>query len=442
MGIGWVEEEIEGVDLEDQRLNYRLSRVLSLLSKRPNVSIPSACGGYADMKAAYRFFDNDKVTFDRILEPHLESTLSRMAEYSTVLMVQDSSEIVLDRPNEQMKGVGYLGNSRRGILLHNQHVFTPDGIPLGTVGAEIISRKSKPRKKDKKEQKKRPIESKESYRWLTGIQKAQEVSEQLPNTQCICVADSESDIYEVISESPKYAKGVDWIIRSCQNRKLMEEEDVENYLYEEVLKTPVLFTKEIDVRASNGSKISCDDRKRRQPRKARVAKMEVHATTVTLKPPHRKDRKLSPVTINVVLLLETKPPKGEVPIQWLLLTTLPVQKKSDIKKIVEYYTVRWMIEILFKTLKSGCRAQERQFEHIDRFLPCLALYLIVAWRTLYICRYSRSLPNISCEAIFDPAEWKAAYMVVRQEPPPKKNSYIITNAKNNRPAWWLCRSKE
>ncbi|HEY7616059.1 MAG TPA: IS4 family transposase, partial [Terriglobales bacterium] len=74
----------------------------------------------------------------------------------------------------------------------------------------------------------------------------------------------------------------------------------------------------------------------------------------------------------------------------------------------------------FRTLKMGCRVEERLFEHIDRLLTCLAVYLIVAWRTLYVCRLGRSYPEISCEAVFEPAEWKAVYQVVNRKAPPSK----------------------
>jgi hypothetical protein len=73
-----------------------------------------------------------------------------------------------------------------------------------------------------------------------------------------------------------------------------------------------------------------------------------------------------------------------------------------------------------RTLKQGCRVEERRFEHLDRVLPCLAVFLIVAWRTLYVCRLSRSVPDIRCDAVFEPSEWKAVYRVVRREPPPSQ----------------------
>ena len=79
-----------------------------------------------------------------------------------------------------------------------------------------------------------------------------------------------------------------------------------------------------------------------------------------------------------------------------------------------------MMEVFFRTLKSGCRAEQRRFEHLDRHWRCLAVYLIVAWRTLYVCRLGRAFPEMSCEALFEPAEWKSVYRVVRNERPPRR----------------------
>ena len=79
-----------------------------------------------------------------------------------------------------------------------------------------------------------------------------------------------------------------------------------------------------------------------------------------------------------------------------------------------------MIEVFFRTMKSGCRVERRLFEQTDRLLPCLAVYLIVTWRTLFVCRLGREFPEISCEAIFEPAEWKSVYRIVRRKAPPEE----------------------
>ena len=139
-------------------------------------------------------------------------------------------------------------------------------------------------------------------------------------------------------------------------------------LRDQVLATPVLYEVELLIRGRK-AKTAAEDRARRQNRETRQAKVEVRAASVTLRPPYRPDRKLPPVTVNVVLVREPNPPAGETPVEWILVTTLPIDTLEQVRTIVEYYCVRWCIEILFRTLKSGCRIEHRRFEHIDRVLP-------------------------------------------------------------------------
>ena len=186
---------------------------------------------------------------------------------------------------------------------------------------------------------------------------------------------------------------------------------------EQVLTRNVLFTQTIQVRRRE-AKVACEDRGRRQPRRSRSAEVEVRAGRVTLQPPWRPNRKLPEVPVNVVLVRELDPPYDDVPVEWIFLTGLPIEDAAQARRVVQCYTVRWMIEVAFRTLKSGCRVEQRRFEHVDRFLPCLAVYLIVTWRTLYICRLSRALPDDSCQRVFQPSEWKAVCQVVRRGSPP------------------------
>jgi hypothetical protein len=129
-------------------------------------------------------------------------------------------------------------------------------------------------------------------------------------------------------------------------------------------------------------------------------------------------RRLPEVVVNVVLATALNPPQDDVPVEWLLLTSLPVEGEERVRQVIQYYCARWMIEVFFRVLKSGCRVEERRFEQIDRLLSCMAVYLIVAWRTLYVCRLGRRCPEIRCEAVFEPAEWKSVWTVIyRTEPP-------------------------
>lgn len=428
----WVVEEMKTADLNDERLNARLGMVLDQLASHPTASIPAACGGYAETVAAYRLFDNEKATFAKILAPHINATRRRIAGQSVVLLAQDTTEIDLTRPEQEVVGAGPLdGSSRRGAFLHLLHAFTPNGTALGTLHGQHWTREDEPPlSAEEREARKKhtPIEEKESYRWVTTLQRAQSEAALNPATQFVCLADSEADIYEFMIAGMAEPRAADWIVRACQDRAAQAADDEEleatAHLRQQVLATPVLFTNTITVRARK-AKVACDQRGRRQPRVGRKAEVEVRAMSITLRPPWRFDHKLPPVTINVVLVREIAPPAGEEPVEWILLTSLPIETPEQVRLVVQYYTVRWMVEILFRILKSGCRVEERRFEHIDRLLTCLAVYLIVAWRTLYVCRLGREFPEVSCEAVFEPAEWKAVYHLVHRQPPPRDPPKLV-----------------
>jgi hypothetical protein len=401
--------------------------LLSALGNRPNLSIPAACGGKAEIAAAYRFFDNEKVTFDKVLEAHITRTLERLRGQKTVLLVQDTTEIDLTRPEREVAGAGTLDGVRPGVLLHEMQAFGPDGVPLGTVWAEVINRTegvSHASRKKRSERQRTPIEEKESLRWLTGPRQAREVARQLPGVTCVCMADSEADIYEFLAE-PRGQPPVHWLIRACQDRALQEE--LPERLRGTLLAASVLYKVELLVRERKAN-TQAEDRARRADRRGRRAEAEVRVAPVTLRPPWRHDRRLPPVEANVVLVREVNPPAGEPPVEWILATTLPIDTLEQVRTIVEYYCVRWSIEIFFRTLKSGCRIERRRFEPVDRVLPCLSMYLIVAWRTLFVCHMGRSRPDLDCEAVFEPSEWKAVWVTIHRKKPPSKRPSLSAMA--------------
>jgi hypothetical protein len=433
----WALEESASVDLGDERLNYRYARILSSIGNRPNLSIPAGCLGRAEMEATYRFTDNPRVTFQKILAPHSQCTLRRAADHKVALFVQDTTELDLTRPQRQVAGAGPLdGSSRRGLFAHLVHAFTADGTPLGSVSAQIINRppalqgKAKRSKVQKNKQlTQTPIEQKESMRWLGGLRSVRQAAGQLPDTRCICVADSEADIYELLAEPREIDEGrrIDFIFRACRERMLEVEDDqatstdapVPRYPRQAVMATPVLYALQLLIRGRI-AKIGMKMKGRRQARDSRRANLEVRATSVRLRPPPRPDRKLPAVTINVVIVREIDAPPDEAPVEWILLTTLPIETLEQVKAVVEHYCARWHIEILFRTLKSGCRIEARRFEHVDRIERALGLYLIAAWRTMFVTWMGRECPDMDCEAIFEPSEWKAVWAATQRKKPPKK----------------------
>jgi hypothetical protein len=444
----WACAEAASADFGDERLDKRFAVIVSNLGNRPNLSIPAGCLGRAEMEATYRFTDNNQVTFEKILAPHRHCTLARAAEHKVALFVQDTTEIDLTRPQQQVVGAGGLdGSRRRGLFAHLVHVFSGDGTPLGTSSAQILNRTEcleAPGRKDRrtkarkeKERTQKPIEQKESMRWLDGLRSVREAAGQLPHTQCICIGDSEADIYELLAEPREAAGGrpVDFILRACRERALeMEPDDPApapaapgarspagaRSPREAVMATPALYAVQVLIRGRI-AKTGLESKGRHQARDSRQANLEVRAASVRLRPPYRPDRKLPAVRVNVVVVREIDAPPGEVPVEWVLLTTLPIDRLEEVKAVVEYYCTRWNIEILFRTLKSGCPIEQRRFEHVDRVERALGLYLIAAWRTMFVTWMGRECPEMDCEAIFEPSEWKAVWTATQRTTPPKKH---------------------
>lgn len=435
MIASWVEEELATVDLADARRNQRLKQVVSDLAARPAVSIPAAVGGgHAETAAAYRFFENPAVEFDAILAPHGEATLARVRQHREVIVAQDTSELELTRPHQQVLGAGPLdAGARRGCFVHPLLALTPEGVPLGTLSAKSWTREDAPPETlDKvardKRRKQTPIEEKESLRWIEGLRELHAVAALAPETELIGVADSEADLFELfiagqVEAGPTPAIRAQWIVRACQDRAVRRDENAgENgakCVFEAVAAAPVRATCVVRVRGRE-PKVGCETRGRRQARESRQATVEVRACPVTLRAPYRPDRKLPDVTVNVVLIREVHPPAGEEPIEWLLLTSLPIGATDEVLRVIKSYCLRWMIELFFRVLKQGCQIETRRFEYLDRVTRFLAVALIVAWRTLYVTRLGREFPDLDCDAVFDPSEWKPVYQIIQKRRPPKK----------------------
>ncbi len=417
-----LKDEVGGAAFGDQRLTKRLGKIVEELGAKPNMSVPAATHGRAEMEAAYRFFDNDKVSPEKILQPHIEATWERISQAETVLLVQDTTDLDLTRPNQQVQGAGPMEyDTRRGAFFHPLLAFNSQGLPLGVAWQKTWARSKIKKKRTKKQRddwhRKTPIEKKESFRWLEGMRAAREVAKACPQTTCVCIGDSDADVYELFCESRSTSQGeVHFLVRACQNRVTLAPH---SNLLDATRAAPCLFQCSVNVSARAAKNVTEKRKRQRQEaRDARIAELEVRATTVTVRPSYRQGRKLPEVTLNVVLAEEPNPPEGATPIQWLLVTTLPIDDAEQVQQIVSNYSIRWQIEIYFKTLKSGCRIEDRQFETLDRILNCLAVYSIIAWKVMYLTRLGRECPDLSCELIFDESEWKSVYMTVRQEDPP------------------------
>ena len=427
-------DEVTGASFGDQRLSKRLVKLSGMLSSKPTESIPAAADSRADWEAAYRFFDNEKVTPERILQPHRRATLERIRQCKAVILAQDTTELNLTRPSQQVKGAGKLGSATQfGTFYHPLMAFSEHSLALGTVWQKNWTRDPNEPELSKEQKAKLrrelPIEEKESIRWIEGVRASMEIARLCPDTQCIAVADSESDIYEVLQECAlNQVSNFQFVIRAGQNRSTDEKTD----WLEVARKARCVGHSEVRVSRRRAKFRSKAKSGRQGDRDARTAELEIRVAKITLHPPYRPDRRLFPIKLNVVLCEEVSPPQGAEPIRWLLVTQLPTDSPEEIRRVIDAYCGRWQIEIFFRTLKSGCRVESRRFEEIERSMNSVALYSVIAWRILYLTQLGRTCPEMDCDVIFDESEWKSVYTVINHkragfrlpEKPPTLNEMI------------------
>jgi hypothetical protein len=301
----WAHEEVKSADLGDQRLNERLAKLLGQLGHHPQLSIPAACGGWGETMAAYRFFDNDKATFETVLSPHRDVTVERMKACSVVLLAQDTTE-----DDESIclgpKGLGTLKEvNKRARRLHPTVAFTPERICLGTVKAAYWSREQP---SPRRERRRKGVDEKESRHWIESYQESCALQSQMPETMLVNLADREGDLYEWFVEYDEHAPGVraQWIVRATQNRRLMMEgEGDPPCLWKALERTKVLGGMKVEIKPRAG-------------RSGRLAHVSVRSATVPLRPPARLGYRLPELTVNAVLVREEKPPQGVEALEWLL----------------------------------------------------------------------------------------------------------------------------
>jgi hypothetical protein len=399
----WAAQELDGLVLNDQRLEARAVQTLQTLFRQTTESIPTACQTAAEVKATYRFFNNSHVSMRQLLAPHHRQTRQRVRCEPVVLAISDISE--LDYTGKQVaQDLGLIGdNYTRGLFLVPLLAITPERVPLGLVDLYYWLRQ--PSTQTAQQRKRAPLIEKETYCWLREYRQACRLAADAPDTQVVYLTDRGGDLFEVYHEHHQRAAlpHADFVIRAVAHDRCLCEADEAGqaqcaHLFAELDQRPVLAELSYTLKA-------------RASQPSRVVKQSVRAATVLVAAPERRDHSVADTPFNVVLLTEIAPPAGSEPVEWLLFTSLPVSTPEEVQRVVEYYLCRWEIELFFKILKSGCQVERLYLQTRERLFNCLALYLIITWRVLYCTHLGRACPEIPCTAVFTDAEWKALYLI-------------------------------
>jgi hypothetical protein len=284
---------------------------------------------------------------------------------------------------------------------------------LGLLAQEIWARSEEEEQLTKEERKKRPIEEKESYKWLKALQETVALTPE--GVQVVTVCDREADIYELFVEADEAKTGL--LVRAAQNRAVMDAEM--GQVWDQVARgTPVRYLK-VQVPA-----------KGKEP--AREATVSVRFCSVRLKPPWRpkvpdKDP-LPPVSLDAVLVQEVDPPTKMTPLEWMLLSNVPVHSAEDAVEQVCWYRQRWPIEVFHKVLKSGCKVEDCRLGKGERLIPYLTLSSIIAWRMYWLTHINRHFPDAPCITILADHEWRALYATIHRTPTPPQEMPSVRQA--------------
>ncbi len=212
----WAEIEFCRAELGDVRRRQRLIQLAHQRSAAPNASIPQSCGSHAATKAAYRFYDNDAINSEAILQSHQKATFERMSDKSLVLAVMDTTELDYTH-HPATKGLGTLHDTKHhGLLMHTTLAVTPERVPLGIIQQQVWTRPYEEFGK-KHTRKQRPIEEKESYKWLNSLQETAELQQQLPHTHVVSIGDREADVYELFVQAKELSQDI--LVRASWNSR-------------------------------------------------------------------------------------------------------------------------------------------------------------------------------------------------------------------------------
>jgi transposase-like protein/DDE family transposase len=408
--------EFASVDLGDGRSHRRLWQILEQLTANPDAGFPDAMADEAALEGLYRFINNPRVTHDRILEPHQEETRVRCEAEQRVLVPHDTTEVGYEGESRR-RGLGRMSGAGQGYFAHVSLAVSADGLrrPLGLLGLKTYTRSLQRQDAETKQKRKRCAQpDTESQRWIEQVKLVEEQAR--GRFRAIHVMDREADASALLAELTDIK--ADFVIRCYRDRELIPKEDQPAQRLQDALtKALPVVTREVPISRRN-AKRPPDACKKHPPREARVARLAISACSVMVKPTAFSGTK-APIRLHCVHVLEVDPPAGEEPVQWRLWTVLPIETPEQILAIVDFYRARWLIEEFFKSLKTGCRLEQRQSESLHALLNVLALLIPVAWRLLLLRHLARHEPHAPASAALTPAQ-QAVLKAMRGERWPSK----------------------
>lgn len=399
---GWladVAQEFSGAKLADTRLASRVAMVVGALAAKPDHSFPDAMQTDAALEGLYRLLNNPRVNHQEMFEAHAQQTATRARAVGQVLVVHDTSTFKL--PHASVDEVGETNTNVAGFLGHISLVLDAraERCPLGVIALNTIHRDPDRPRHDLSGPECAKLEKKEFSRWLEGVKQAE--LRLGPGMHAVHVMDREGDSYALLAALQ--LRGSRFVIRA--DDRVCSFQGEKTKVREALSKQRIVA--ERDVPLPRRKTRTTAPKSKRDIREARLAKLAITSGCVTLeRGKYLSDSIPSRVTLNAVRVFEVDPPPGQVPIEWFLLTTEPIETEERLLRVVDIYRCRWVIEEFFKALKTGCIYQERELEEREALLLALVFFLPIACQLLWLRSCSRSAPDASAERIVNDVQMR------------------------------------
>jgi hypothetical protein len=407
----WASEIFKNCELGDPRRTKRLVKLASNYAKNIGESTVSSCGGNdSEVEASYRFLRNDGVKPEAIREGGFNSTSHLSKKESTLLAIEDTT--TLSYKHKAAEELGYTSNSpsakSKGFNVHSILLLAEDtGRSIGLIEQSWYCRDNAHYGKSK-HKRTRNYQDKESYKWEHASRAmSKRLGEKIHDVISIC--DREADIYDYLFY--KLSNKQRFIVRARENRKTTS---LEHRLFEQVLQTSALGTYKVQVQQKGG-------------RKARVATIEYHSARVELVlPKHQKKTGYpSTLSINVVAAKEIKNNGAEDALEWIILTSEPVDSAELARQIVRNYELRWRIEDYHKAWKSGVGVEELRLQSKENLERAGSIFAFIAVKLLQMREIALLSPDelnkdIPVTHLLTTDEWRVLWITTRKSKPPKE----------------------
>jgi hypothetical protein len=369
-GENWASDEFRYAQMPNKAKKKRLISLAHDFYNNPSGNIPECCEGEAKVKGAYRFFSDTKIEPKAIMKSHVKQTIERAKREKVVLSINDTTSFNLSA-HSTTEGLGCLSSAQGelGYLLHDTVLFTTKGVPLGVLDSQTWSREVKEHgKRDQRRYK--PIEEKESIKWLKSIRAMSEAQKEAPLIKFVSIGDRESDVHELFEEAEKL--GVSFVARSSQNRRTSQEGKVWD-LVENSKSIGIM-----NVRLKDG----------------REVKLAIHYKKVTVLAPRDNKNCKGDVNVYAISAMEVSSSDEDSKLKWRLFTNIEVSNYGQACEKIEWYSIRFSIETYHKILKSGRKSEDKRLNHVERLERCLAVDMIIAWRVMYLTMLGRVQPEV------------------------------------------------